>query len=201
MGMEHRVPYVNVHRSDGGTGRLIAVRPDGRIARSLAAPATRTNYQRFATQTVGDDGVVYLGVGRAVRTVSAEGRLIWELGVPEGVNASAPVLSPTGDLAVHTDDVQLLVVATGSRGAASAVAIRERRRAQRQRAVRVCPLNVRGIARQGDGGRPLSAGWTRTLATAPMAITVHRKSFSAISRMSTGSPGSRSRERSAHPPT
>lgn len=110
--------YVNVHRSDGGTGRLIAVRPDGRIARSLAAPATRTNYQRFATQTVDDDGVVYLGVGRAVRAVSAEGRLLWELGEPEGVSESAPVLAPAGDLAVHTDDVQLLVIATGSRGAA-----------------------------------------------------------------------------------
>ncbi|MDP3216042.1 MAG: hypothetical protein Q8S73_18180 [Deltaproteobacteria bacterium] len=111
--------YVNVHRSDGGTGRLQAIRPDGSLAWAFAAAATRADYNRYATHVVGDAGVVYLGVGRSVSTVGGDGRLRWTLPVPEGVNASAPVLSPAGDLAVHTDDDQLLVIATESSGPAN----------------------------------------------------------------------------------
>lgn len=111
--------YVNVHRSDGGTGRLQAIRPDGSLAWAFAAAATRADYNRYATHVVGDAGVVYLGVGRSVSAVGGDGRLRWTLPVPEGVNASAPVLSPAGDLAVHTDDDQLLVIATESSGPAN----------------------------------------------------------------------------------
>ena len=111
--------YVNVHRSDGGTGQLQAIRRDGSRAWAFAAPATRTDYSRFATHVVGDAGVIYLGVGRSVSAVGEDGRLRWMLPMPEGVNASAPALSPTGDLVVHTDDDQLVVIATESSGAAN----------------------------------------------------------------------------------
>ena len=110
--------YVHIHRDDGPPGQLQALRPDGSRTWTFTAPATRTDYNRFATHVVGDAGVVYLGVGRAVSAVGEDGRLRWSLAVPEGVNASAPVLSPTGDLAVHTDDDQLLMIATESRGSA-----------------------------------------------------------------------------------
>lgn len=111
--------YVNVHRGGGGaSGELVAVRRDGTRAWGFGASATRTDYQRYATHAVGRAGVIYLAVGRALYAVGEDGRLRWTLAIPEGANASAPVLSPNGDLALHTDDDRLLVVATESAGAA-----------------------------------------------------------------------------------
>ena len=111
--------YLNVHRGGGGaSGELVAVRRDGSRAWGFGASATRTDYQRFATHAVGRAGVIYLAVGRALYAVGEDGRQRWTLAIPEGANASAPVLSPNGDLALHTDDDRLLVVATESAGAA-----------------------------------------------------------------------------------
>jgi|GEM_PF-1445863 len=110
--------YVNVHRGGGASGELVAVRRDGTRAWGFGADATRTDYQRYATHAVGRAGVIYLAVGRALYAVGEDGRQRWTLAIPEGANASAPVLSPNGDLALHTDDDRLLVVATESAGAA-----------------------------------------------------------------------------------
>ena len=110
--------YVNVHRGAGARGELVAVRRDGSRAWGFAATATRTDYQRYATHAVGRAGLIYLAVGRALYAVGEDGRQRWTLAIPEGANASAPVLSPNGDLALHTDDDRLLVVATESAGAA-----------------------------------------------------------------------------------
>ncbi len=111
--------YLNVHRGGGGaSGELVAVRRDGSRAWGFGASATRTDYQRFATHAVGRASVIYLAVGRALYAVGEDGRQRWTLAIPEGANASAPVLSPNGDLALHTDDDRLLVVATESAGAA-----------------------------------------------------------------------------------
>lgn len=110
--------YLNIRRGGGARGELVAVRRDGSRAWGFGADATRTEYQRFATHAVGRAGVIYLAVGRGLYAVGEDGRQRWTLAIPEGANASAPVLSPDGDLALHTDDDRLLVVATESAGAA-----------------------------------------------------------------------------------
>ncbi|MGF1465418.1 MAG: PQQ-binding-like beta-propeller repeat protein [Sandaracinaceae bacterium] len=114
--------YVYAHGTRTGApppGRLTAFDPDGSERWVFGAPATSRAFFVHDTHLVGDAGLVYLAIGEAVSAVeAATGALRWRLAVPERVDTAHVTLSRAGDLAVRTNDDQLIVIATESRGLA-----------------------------------------------------------------------------------
>ena len=116
------VIYLSVHRESGPDGQLEAFGRNGERVWSYAAPRTRTPREVFdtlATHVAGEAGLVYLATGETLHAVNVEtGEARWTAPLGVGVNEPQLNISPLGDLAVRTDQGDVLVVATESRGPA-----------------------------------------------------------------------------------
>lgn len=111
--------YLNVHRAGGAFGQLQSVRPDGSLAAFFALNASRQEFTRTATHLLGRGGSIYLAAGGALVSLDTPTlRSLWRAAIPTGANAPELALSGNGDLALHTDDDQLMVFATESAGLA-----------------------------------------------------------------------------------
>ena len=108
--------YVNVSSVAGDGGHLYAVTPEGARSSFWAATSTRQDFTHTATHLLGRGGQMYFAVANALERINVAGGGGWHLSIPEGVNDPELALSTNGNLAVHTDDDQLLVVVTDSPG-------------------------------------------------------------------------------------
>lgn len=112
--------YANGHReAERYTGALVAFDRDGAERWRFVADATEQEFFFHATHAIGDAGVVYLAIGDGVYAVDArDGRERWALHPGAAFNRPQVAIGPTGDLAVHTDTDELLIIATESSGLA-----------------------------------------------------------------------------------
>jgi outer membrane protein assembly factor BamB len=110
--------YLSAHDGGAPRGRLFAVRRDGTIEWTYEATTPRERYFEYGTHVAGNGDIVYLAIGTALHAIDRGGRMRWRTTIPSTSTAS-PVLSPNGDLALHTDDDQLVVIATESAGVAN----------------------------------------------------------------------------------
>jgi hypothetical protein len=116
------VTYLSTHRESGPDGQLEAFDLDGERIWSYPAARTSTAREIFdtdATHVAGDAGLVYLATGETLHAVGVEtGEGRWAVSLGVGVNEPRLNISPLGDLALRTDDGDVLVVATESLGPA-----------------------------------------------------------------------------------
>ncbi|MCA9608302.1 MAG: PQQ-binding-like beta-propeller repeat protein, partial [Myxococcales bacterium] len=114
--------YANGHRDDAPyTGALIAFDRDGAERWRFVADASLQEFFLHATHVLGDAGLVYLAIGDGVHALDTrDGTEVWALPTERAVNTPQIALGPGGDLLVHTDDDELLVIATESTGLAAA---------------------------------------------------------------------------------
>ncbi|MEI8257367.1 MAG: PQQ-binding-like beta-propeller repeat protein, partial [Deltaproteobacteria bacterium] len=108
------VAYLNAGDVPEG-GALMAFRRDGSPVWRVAARASQQQFFDHATHIAASDGTVYLAVGSQLLAVrEGDGQDRWRVTLPGAANTAAPMLSPTGDLALHSDDNRLLVYVTDS---------------------------------------------------------------------------------------
>jgi hypothetical protein len=87
---------------------------------SFAAESATEVFDDGGNLAIGRDGTVYLAVGRAVYALDRSLHVRWMLPTMERVDRAWSILSPSGDLFVHTERDRVLVVATDSPGASDA---------------------------------------------------------------------------------
>lgn len=114
--------YANGHRDDAPyTGALVALDRDGAERWRFVADASVQEFFLHGTHVLGDAGLVYLAIGDGVHAIETrDGTERWSLPTESAVNRPQIALGPGGDLLVHTDDDELLVIATESTGLADA---------------------------------------------------------------------------------
>ncbi len=103
-------------RVGGPGGRLIEVSPSGAIVRTVSAESSTEYFDDAGSVALGADGTVFLAVGSAVTAFDETLHERWRLATGESVDRAWTMLTPAGDLLVHTASNQLLAIASGSPG-------------------------------------------------------------------------------------
>jgi hypothetical protein len=107
-------------RVGGVGGALYEYSAAGMRVASFAAESASEVFDDGGNIAIGRDGTVYLAVGRAVYALDRSLHVRWMLPTMERVDRAWSILSPSGDLLVHTERDRVLVIATDSPGASDA---------------------------------------------------------------------------------